>query len=168
MRVLIVDDDSNIRECFKMLLETIGKHETLEATSGETAQYLVDTFKPDLIISDHVMSGMNGLELIKTIRDKGCNAYFSLISANTSKELASDALGAGANDVIAKPFNIKDLEITLAKAELQISKPCKSLAELESETIRRAIDSTPTLKDAARMLGIDTATLWRKRKARST
>ncbi len=122
-RVLVVDDEENIRLVLRTLLKKNG-YEVEVADSGEAALALVDSFGPDVIITDVRMPKMSGLELLATLKAKNALATVIVMSAYGSINLALEAIQAGAYDYVSKPFKPDEVILTLRKAE-------------ERETLRR-------------------------------
>jgi DNA-binding NtrC family response regulator len=104
-RVLVVDDEPNVRMVLKMLLEDDG-YEVVTAESGEQG---IETLEKesvlDLIISDLKMPGMDGLALLKNMKRSGRDVPLIMITAYGSIEKAVEAMKSGAADFITKPFN---------------------------------------------------------------
>jgi len=122
-RVLVVDDEENIRLVLRTLLKKHG-YEVEVADSGEAALALVDSFGPDVILTDVRMPKMGGLDLLATLKAKQQPATVIVMSAYGSNDLALEAMKAGAYDYISKPFKPDEVVLVLRKAE-------------ERETLRR-------------------------------
>jgi len=122
-RVLVVDDEENIRLVLRTLLKKNG-YDVEVADSGEAALGLVDSFGPDVIITDVRMPKMSGLDLLATLKAKNALATVIVMSAYGSIDLALEAIQAGAYDYVSKPFKPDEVILTLRKAE-------------ERETLRR-------------------------------
>src|SRR6201990_3123566 len=115
-RVLVVDDEENIRLVLRTLLRKHG-YEVEVADSGESALALVDTFGPDVILTDVRMPKMGGLDLLATLQSKGIEATVIVMTAYGNLDLALEAMKAGAYDYIQKPFKAEEVLLTLRKAE---------------------------------------------------
>jgi two-component system response regulator AtoC len=115
-RVLVVDDEENIRLVLKTLLKRHG-YEVEVTDSGEAALGLVDSFGPDVILTDVRMPKMNGLDLLATLKAKQHPATVIVMSAYGSVDLALEAIKAGAYDYVGKPFKPDEIVLALRKAE---------------------------------------------------
>jgi two-component system response regulator AtoC len=115
-RVLVVDDEENLRLVLRTLLKRQG-YEVETAESGEQALALVDTFGPDVILTDVRMPKMGGLDLLATLQAKGNEATVIVMSAYGNVDLALEAIKAGAYDYVQKPFKHEEVVLTLRKAE---------------------------------------------------
>ena len=115
-RVLVVDDEENIRLVLKTLLKKHG-YEVEVADSGESALALVDTFGPDVILTDVRMPKMGGLDLLATLKAKQNPATVIVMSAYGNVDLAIEAMKAGAYDYVGKPFKPDEIVLALRKAE---------------------------------------------------
>ncbi len=115
-RVLVVDDEENIRLVLKTMLR---KHDykVEVAEQAEAALELLDAFDPDFVIADVRMPGMSGLELCSELRARSSAATAIVMSAYGSVELALEAMKAGAYDYISKPFKQDEVLLALRKAE---------------------------------------------------
>ncbi len=115
-RVLIVDDEENLRLVLRTML---GKHgyELALASSGEEALEVAEAFAPDYVIADVRMGGMSGIELTTALA-AGENAPTVIVmSAYGSVDLALEAMKAGAYDYVSKPFKQDEVLLALRKAE---------------------------------------------------
>jgi two-component system response regulator AtoC len=115
-RVLVVDDEENLRLVLRTLLKRQG-YEVETAESGEQALGLVDTFGPDVILTDVRMPKMGGLDLLATLQAKGNEATVIVMSAYGNVDLALEAIKAGAYDYVQKPFKHEEIVLALRKAE---------------------------------------------------
>jgi two-component system, NtrC family, response regulator AtoC len=115
-RVLVVDDEENLRVVLRTLLRRHG-YEVETASSGEEALGLVDSFGPDVVLTDVRMPKMGGLDLLTTLKAKGNDATVIVMSAYGNMDLALDAMKAGAYDYVQKPFKPDEVVLALRKAE---------------------------------------------------
>ncbi len=114
MRILIVDDEKNIRDSLKMILQQEG-YEITTAENGLSAQRILETSSFDLGIFDLKMPGMDGLELLKWLKSGERDFPVYMISAFGQVEDAVNALKSGADDYITKPF---DPDLLLEKVRI--------------------------------------------------
>ncbi|WP_233562019.1 sigma-54-dependent transcriptional regulator, partial [Sorangium cellulosum] len=115
-RVLVVDDEENLRLVVRTFLKRDG-YEVEAVSSGEEALAMVETFGPDVILTDVRMPRMGGLDLLATLKAKGNEATVIVMSAYGNIDLAIEAMKAGAYDYIQKPFKAEEVLLTLRKAE---------------------------------------------------
>ena len=115
-RVLVVDDEENIRLVLRTLLKKHG-YEVEVADGGEAALAALDSFDPDVILSDVRMPRMGGLDLLGALKAKQHPATVILMSAYGNVDLAIEAMKAGAYDYVSKPFKPDEVVLSLRKAE---------------------------------------------------
>ena len=115
-RVLVVDDEENIRLVLRTMLKRHG-YEVETAASGEEALKLVESFGPDFVLTDVRMPKMGGLDLLATLRAKGSEATVIVMSAYGNIDMALEAIKAGAYDYVQKPFKPEEVVLALRKAE---------------------------------------------------
>ncbi len=115
-RVLVVDDEENLRLVLKTFLKRQG-YDVEVAHDGEDALPLIDGFGPDFVITDVRMPRLGGMELLSAIAAKGSEANVIVMSAYGSHDLALEAIQAGAYDYVSKPFKPEELLLCLKKAE---------------------------------------------------
>ncbi len=115
-KVLVVDDEESMRHMLSLILKREG-YEVLTAGGGQEALALVDGKLFDFILMDVVMPGMDGLELLKMIKDRKVEATVIMMSAYGSLETAVEAMKTGAYDYVSKPFKPDEILLTLRKAE---------------------------------------------------
>jgi len=115
-RVLVVDDEENLRLVLRTLLRRHG-YEVETAPTGEEALTLVDSFGPDVVLTDVRMPKMGGLDLLATLKAKGNDATVIVMSAYGNMDLALEAMKGGAYDYVQKPFKPDEVVLALKKAE---------------------------------------------------
>jgi two-component system response regulator AtoC len=115
-RVLVVDDEENLRLVLRTLLRRHG-YEVETAPTGEEALSLVDSFGPDVVLTDVRMPKMGGLDLLATLKAKRNEATVIVMSAYGNMDLALEAMKAGAYDYVQKPFKPDEIVLALKKAE---------------------------------------------------
>lgn len=110
--VLIIDDDEVLRETLARGLRG-NDFTVLTAESAESAtDYLARVF-PDAIVLDRMMGGMDGLTFLKNLRSRGVNLPVIMLTALSGPENAIDGLAGGADDYLAKPFQLRELVLRL-------------------------------------------------------
>lgn len=116
--ILIVDDDDTIREPVEDFLR-IKNYIVKTATSAEEAIAELDRFKPDIVITDIMMQGMDGLELTKYINEKFDIRVIVMTGFNADYSY-QDAIEIGASDFIFKPFRFEELDLRIKRVEHEI------------------------------------------------
>lgn len=115
--ILIVDDFESMRRIIKGTLKAIGFSNFIEAEDGAIAMKKLEKEKVDLIISDWIMPNMDGLEFLKTVKgsEKFKKIPFIMVTAEGQKGNVLDAINAGVNNYIVKPFTSETLHAKLQK-----------------------------------------------------
>ncbi|WP_028845709.1 response regulator [Thermodesulfatator atlanticus] len=112
MKVMVVDDSKSIRQIEKKYLTGMG-YEVVEASNGEEALKVLEE-NPDiaLILLDWHMPVMNGYEFLKTVRQdpKWNNVKIMMVTTENQEKSVIDAIMAGANEYLMKPFDQEMLE----------------------------------------------------------
>lgn len=114
-KILIVDDESQIRNILKHLLKDEG-YTVRTADNGYKAIQLVTEFRPDLILMDQKMPGLNGIETMERIKEKYPDQTIIILTAYGAVSLAVDAIKKGAYDYLEKPFDNDKLLILIHRA----------------------------------------------------
>ena len=112
--VLIVDDESDIRDGLKIILESEG----YTVTTAEDAHVALDALERDdfqLILSDIMMPDISGLELLKKVRSGDTDTIVVLMTGYSSVQGAIDAIKAGAQDYLIKPINYEDVQLLMER-----------------------------------------------------
>ena len=117
LRILIVDDFATMRKVIRNLLKQVGYDNIIEAENGEAALTVLKSQKIDFVISDWNMPNMTGLELLKAVRADGelCKMPFLMVTAEALKDNVVEAVKAGVNNYIVKPFTAEVLNEKMEK-----------------------------------------------------
>lgn len=120
-KILIVDDELNIRELIKFNVEKSG-YKVLETDNGQTAVSMAKAEKPDLVVLDLMLPGMDGLEVCRIIKNSRETAAIPIIMLTAKNEEIDKIIGLelGADDYLTKPFSPREL-VARIKAVLRRS-----------------------------------------------
>jgi two-component system, OmpR family, KDP operon response regulator KdpE len=124
MRILVVDDESQITRVLRTALVSNG-HDVTVAQNGMDALELFLKVQPDLVITDLAMPGMDGIELTRAVRERSSAPVIVLSVRNQDAQKVA-ALDEGADDYITKPFSIQEL---LARVRVQMRRIATDQAE---------------------------------------
>ena len=124
--ILVVDDDNALREMVGIVLESEG-FEVSYHDAGSGAYEKFNEVKPDLVLLDVMLPGMDGIQVCEQIRSE-CGTPIIMLTAKTESEDVVRGLEAGADDYVVKPF---DPAILIARIKARL----RPLAEPEGETI---------------------------------
>jgi CheY-like chemotaxis protein len=110
-RILFVDDDPLTLETLKRSVELFG-HEAILASSGEQAETLIADHQPDLILTDMRLPDMDGLTLVKSIKESPTAAEIPVVmlSASPEVDVSEISLEAGAEEFLTKPVRLETLQ----------------------------------------------------------
>ena len=137
-RVLVVDDSRLQRRILVASLKKWG-FEVVEAESGEAAMEICQFETPDLILSDWMMPGMNGLEFCRAFRARSNEeyAYFILLTSKSEKNEVAEGLDAGADDFLTKPVSSDELRARISAGEriLRMQRELSEKNRIVSETL---------------------------------
>lgn len=139
-KILVADDEQNMCRVLKLVLEKDG-YRVITAARGEEALDILKQEDVDLIISDLMMPGISGLDLLKGINAMGKQVPFLIVSAYGTIQAAVEAIKLGAADFITKPFN-KDL----------IRHRVKTLVPLDRSSILSSVSQTDNIVYASRAM----------------
>lgn len=134
--ILIVEDDNHIKNLISTTLK-VNKYNYLVATSGNEAIMLAVSHKPDIILLDLGLPDMDGVEIIKNVREWS-NIPIIVISARSEDTDKIDALDFGADDYITKPFSVEELLARIRVATRRLN----SMNEKQVESIFKNGDLT--------------------------
>src|SRR5450631_4714129 len=154
-KILIIDDDTSLRRVLEYNLQEAG-YAVATASSGEEGLRLFADVSPVLVITDMKMAGMDGMQVLKSIKERSPETLVIIITAFGSVDIAVEAMKAGAYDYITKPFNRDELRLTVAKA-LQFTGMAAENKRLKEELSDRAdfrtiIGSSPEMEKVFRIV----------------
>lgn len=112
--LLIVEDEDAILFSLQRILELSGEYEIVTAVNGKDALKKMDSFLPDLILSDILMPEMDGIEFCRKIRNNELTENLPFIFLTAKKEMMIEGFKVGADDFIVKPFTVDEV---IAKIE---------------------------------------------------
>lgn len=137
-RVLVVDDSRLQRRILVASLKKWG-FDVDEADSGEAAMAICATSPPDLVLSDWMMPGMNGLEFCRGFRNLPAKeyGYFILLTSKSDKNDVAQGLDAGADDFLTKPVNPAELRARISAGSriLEMQRELSEKNRLVSDTL---------------------------------
>lgn len=150
--ILIVDDEPPIREVLKDFVEMLG-HEGETAASAEDGLELFQKRMPDLVLSDLVLPGMSGIDLLRAVKQIDPQCHVVLMTGYASGRTAIEAMGLGADDYITKPLRLDELKVIIEKAlEARAAEKGRQRKELvldgiigESPAITKVLDMVERL-----------------------
>ncbi len=136
MRVLVVDDERSMRALVSAVLRQAG-HEVIEAADGQQGFEMAIEMRPQIMIVDWMMPGMNGIELVRALRETavGRAIYILLLTAIEDDEALVEAFNSGADDFMTKPLRPKVLAARLRAGQRVIK--LQQEVERDRENIRR-------------------------------
>jgi len=107
-KILVDDDDQSILDAMEITLK-LQDYEVETTTKGEETFSKIESFKPDLIFMDVYLSGMDGREICKQIKQENKTKHIPVIIFSANKSMKDVFKESGANDFIGKPFNMDEL-----------------------------------------------------------
>jgi len=129
--VLVVDDEPIVRDVVVRYLEREG-HRTLEAGDGDDARRLLEDGRPDLVVLDVMLPGMDGLELCRWIRARS-ELPVILLTARGEEADRIVGLELGADDYVTKPFSPRELAARVRTVLRRTAPPAETEARLSFE-----------------------------------
>ena len=133
-KILIVDDEEKIRKVLTRLLEDEDYH-VKSVENGQKAIAILVSYKPDIILMDQNMPGLNGIDALVTIKEKHPSIIVIIITAHGEISLAVDAIKKGAYDYLEKPFD-NDKLLLLIKRASDHQRLTTEISDLETKTFR--------------------------------
>jgi two-component system, OmpR family, KDP operon response regulator KdpE len=142
LKVLIVDDEPPIRKLLRMGLGTQGYH-IIDAPNAKAAIELMSA-EPDLVILDLGLPDMQGLELLRQIRQLREDVPIVVLSSRGDEVAKVEALDLGADDYVTKPFGMEELLARIRAAlrhqlQVQGERPVFKLGDLSVDLVRRVV-----------------------------
>src|SRR3954470_18895850 len=134
-KLLLVDDEADVQYSFRRIFDS-PEIELSTASSGEEALEMVPRVKPNLVVMDVRMGGMNGLETLRRIRELDTKLPVIMMTAYGTTQTAIEAMKLGAYDYLLKPFDVpklKEIVFTALKAARDMKRVVSYQPLLESE-----------------------------------
>jgi len=160
-KLLLIDDEEDVRYSFQRIFDS-PEIELTVASSGEEGLKVIPKFKPDLVLMDVRMGGMNGLETLRRIRAANPKQLVILMTAYGTTQTAIEAMKLGAYDYLLKPFDVPKLKEIVANA-LKAARDMKQVVSyeplLESEDYELGIvGRSETMQQVFKLIGQVAAT----------
>jgi DNA-binding NtrC family response regulator len=158
-RILIVDDERNLRESLSEALSQAG-YQVLTASDGKEAYSMIQEQELDLLLCDWRMPEMDGAALLNVLREEGrlVDLPALVITAHGTSNNAIDAIQLGAYDFVTKPFDLDDVIVTIRRAleHSSLQKEVKQLRRQVGDTSPRAgeiIGTSPLMLNVFKEIG---------------
>lgn len=127
-KILIIDDESSIHTVLSAYLKTEG-FEFLSAYDGPTGLAAARSFKPDIVVLDVMLPGMDGIELLANLRRES-NVYVIMLTARSEETDKIVGLSVGADDYLTKPFSPRELVARIKAALRRLQNPTGNTGEI--------------------------------------
>lgn len=112
--IIVVDDEQSLRQVLELVFREEG-YAVRTAFNGVQALEMLEAEPADVILTDVRMPDMDGIELLRNVRERNPDVGVVLMTAHSSVETARDAFKLGADDFIEKPFDVEELKVIVAK-----------------------------------------------------
>jgi two-component system alkaline phosphatase synthesis response regulator PhoP len=126
-RILIIDDEASVHKVLSAYLKTEG-YEFQSAYDGPQGLEAARSFKPDIIVLDVMLPGMDGIELLAKLRRES-NIYVIMLTARSEETDKIVGLSVGADDYLTKPFSPRELIARIKAALRRLQNPSDSVGE---------------------------------------
>ena len=153
--ILIVDDEQSYRQLLSLVFEGDG-HKIRTAMNGRQALELLQESPADVIISDVKMPDMDGIEMLRAVRETQPDLGVILMTAFASVETAREAFKLGADDFIQKPFDVEELKLivrkTLEKQELIVENRAFKRAQRDRGSVKNIVGASAKMDAIFQMI----------------
>lgn len=126
-KILIIDDESSIHNVLSAYLRAEG-YDFQSAYEGKTGLAAARSFKPDIIVLDVMLPGMDGIELLANLRRES-NVYVIMLTARSEETDKIVGLSVGADDYLTKPFSPRELVARIKAALRRLQNPSGNFGE---------------------------------------
>jgi two-component system, OmpR family, KDP operon response regulator KdpE len=142
-RALVIDDEPPIRRFLRTSLTAEG-YDVVEAENGEDGLAEIRRRAPDIVVLDLGLPGIDGLEVIRTLREAGSVVPIVVLSSRTDERGKVEALDLGADDFVTKPFGVDELLARMRAAlrhrlQQQGERPIFRTGDLTVDLVRRIV-----------------------------
>lgn len=107
VKVIVIDDTFIDRRIMTQILRSTGFDVVGEASDGQEGLNMIEHEKPHLVVLDYVMPKMNGMSVLKKIKERHPNVFVMMSTSESDRDTATDLIKAGAKDYIVKPIDRK-------------------------------------------------------------
>jgi DNA-binding response OmpR family regulator len=143
-KVLVVDDEPNIREVVGLYLKRDG-HAVVSASDGDEALRLYQQTHPDLVVLDLMLPGLSGLEVCRRLQ-AGRRVPLIMLTAKGEEEDRIVGLGVGADDYVVKPFSPRELAARV-EAVLRRVNETQTVSEVEKVLVFDELEIDPNTRE---------------------
>ncbi|RKY43105.1 MAG: RNA polymerase subunit sigma-54 [Candidatus Omnitrophota bacterium] len=164
-KVLFIDDDGGIRKVFSILLRKEG-YQVFTAENGEEGLKIFKQEIPPIVIADVKMPGINGIEVLKRVKEINPEAEVIIITGHGDMNSAIEALKLDASDFLPKPVKLEALSVALKRAQkkLELRRKLKeythnleNLVRERTEELQRAQEQIKTFYEVSRYVSENTS-----------
>lgn len=141
MKILVIEDDRTVGQYVKRGLDEQGMHADL-VDDGMEGLRLASGGRYDVIVLDLRLPGMTGLEVLRTLRDRGTTVPILVLTAQDALDFKVQALRSGADDYVTKPFAFEELLArveALGRRPAQMASPKLMVGDLQLDTATREV-----------------------------
>jgi putative two-component system response regulator len=147
-RVLLIDDEEIVRRLMVEILEVAG-YSVAAAATAEDGLALLDRWDPEIVVSDVLMPGLSGLDLLEAIRSRRASLPVLLVTGAGTYDVLTEALAQGAAGLVTKPFTHQDLVAAVRDAVDRANKSRQELRErLLAPTLASALANAIEARDS--------------------
>ncbi|NIR45958.1 MAG: sigma-54-dependent Fis family transcriptional regulator [Gemmatimonadetes bacterium] len=155
-RILVVDDDASIRDTFEHHLARSGHHVATAASAEEALDRMAE-FDPALVITDLRMPGMDGLELLRRLRDTTPDIDVLVITAHEDMRSAMEAMKAGAYDYLVKPLDLDQIDLLIERCfqDRKLKRQARQLSAEAAEpyALNQLVGRDPRMIEIYKLIG---------------
>ena len=151
-RLLLIDDEPGIRRMMSIQLQGMG-YEVTTAEDGDEGLEIFERERPPLVLTDLKMPGLDGLEVLRRIKETGAETEIIVITGHGDMEAAIKALQLEASDFITKPINDLALSVSLTRAQARLEMK-KALNEYTHSLESKVAEATAKYLQAERMAAV--------------
>ena len=146
MRILLAEDEISLAKAIKKILQS-NNYEVDSVDNGDDAIYYLLSDNYDIAIIDIMLNGLDGISVVKEVREKGCDASIIMLTALSDIDKKVEALDLGANDYLTKPFSARELLARL-RSITRGSNSIDSKVVLGNTTVNRTNFQLSTIYDS--------------------
>ena len=146
MRILLAEDEISLAKAIKKILQS-NNYEVDSVDNGDDAIYYLLSDNYDIAIIDIMLNGLDGIYVVKEVREKGCDASIIMLTALSDIDKKVEALDLGANDYLTKPFSARELLARL-RSITRGSNSIDSKVVLGNTTLNRTNFQLSTIYDS--------------------